>query len=364
MTLKSIRFVSDHGVMKDNRDSWSSAGTVFPEPEWRSANADSKSAPISHTKAENIRIEARLDVSPESASSVPFVFRGQGPYSFLEFETVGSMNGGKNIVLASTSKAPTPDEINAYLHQVIVWSVTIANQTQLLGISADHDIFVTVAPPPRPGEVTYRRMHKAVEITAPLKTQEPHAIVKGIMAHWNRYNLKTPLSATGWEWIDNFKEGAQCIDIVRFVQGVINMIGSEGLAEAVVVYADPKSGNQPIEELWEQGGCRTALPSGGWSASKGGCALHKFPGVALLDGDWKANAYEAALKFNHGGKLAYYPGGVQKVANTPLEVLHAFRCLATIVGLDATMCRIDKVHANYPAGPCIEGTVKQCWYEK
>ena len=81
-----------------------------------------------------------------------------------------------------------------------------------------------------------------------------------------------------------------------------------------------------------------------------------------MDGDDKANAYEAALKLDHGGKLAYYPGGVNKILSTSLEVLEVFKCLAKIVGVGGKNCRLVKVYANYPPGPCVEGAVKQCWY--
>jgi hypothetical protein len=115
--------------------------------------------------------------------------------------------------------------------------------------------------------------------------------------------------------------------------------------------------------LWLEGGCKDALPTGGWGETKGACALHKYPQIALLDGDWKANAFEASLKFNYGGKLAYYPGGVKAILSSSLQVLHAFRCLARISAQDATHCRIDESLADYPAGPCPKGAVRECWYK-
>src|SRR6267154_1162732 len=360
--LKSINFRSEHGVLKDNRDNWSSSGKVFPKPHWRASNPGAKSAPISHDKAKNIQVELTVDVSPASASGVPFTLRGQGPYGFLDFETSGSLNGGTDIILTASSDEPTPNAIGRYLNQVIAWSLTVPGGTQLLAVTLDHDVFVTLAAPLEPDEVTYRRMDKAVQVTQNMPL-EPHQIVRGIMANWNRYNLQVPLSPTGWEWIDNFENGAQCIDIARFVHGVINMIGSPGTAETVVVYAEPASPQRPVEQLWETAGCSDSLPAGGWSASRGACALHKYPAIALLDGDWKSNAFEAALKFEHGGKLAYYPGGVKRVASSALEVLHAFRCLARVSAMNSTQCRIEQVYADYPAGPCPPGAIKVCWYK-
>jgi hypothetical protein len=366
--LKSIRFSSDHGgrgapIIKNNHDDWSAKGSAYPAIEWQSAKPDD-TAPISHDMGKNVEIEVVLDV-PKDTRAAPFTLKGQGPDSWLNFEASGTLDAGTDQVLAMRSAAPLPaNKINRFLNQAIVWSLNVSNQTYFLGISGGHDVFVTIAEPLQPSEVTYRRIDKATEVAARSPSVDPHEIAKSIMSNWNRYNLRTPLSQTGWEWIDEFEKGAQCIDIARFVHGVFNMIGAPGTAETVVISAKPDAPENPVEELWTNAGCREEEPAGGFGSTVGKCALHEYPNFALLDGDWKANAFEAALKLEHGGRLVYYPGGVTTIrpVTSKLEVLHVFRCLAKITNLGCPVCRIDEVKANYPPGPCPPGAVRECWY--
>lgn len=349
--LRSLQFLSDYGgagppLLKNNRDNWAATGSPFPATEWQASKPD-EAAPITHEMGKNIDVAVTVEVPSGSPAGSVFTLRGQGSTSWLNFAAQGLFDGNATQTLALRSAAPLPpNKIGRFPNQTILWSLHAEGQVRSLGVTGAHDVYSTIAAPPRPGEATHRRMDKATEVTTESRSLDPHAIVRHIMANWNEYNLRTKLSPTGWEWVDNFRNGAQCIDIVRFVQGVFNLIGAPGQVDAVVVFATPDDPTRAKEELWETSE-----------------ALKKFPGVALLDGDWKANNFEAALKLNHDGRLAYYPGGVDNVLTTPQEVLNVFRCLARIRPDPACpLCRIEHVYANYRFGPCPPGAQKECWH--
>ncbi|MFZ1220564.1 MAG: DUF4157 domain-containing protein [Chthoniobacterales bacterium] len=318
LTLKAVRFTSDHGLMKDNQASWDGAGPNFAKPEWTSAIPNTKSAPISHTKNQAVKVDITLDVAPETVTRVPVNLKGQSALSFLTFNASGSLNGGKDQVLSATSVGMIPDAIDdQYQKQTIDWSAEVIGQNQVLGQSLDHAVFVTYDTPVG-GGVTHKRMAKATELTKGFGNK-PHDIVSGEMKRFPSYNLQKPYNGNIWPLADDILSSAECQAIVRFVQAVNNMVGVPGTAVGIAVYADPASPSVPI--------VASLLASGGATG-----AMADFPPDSqgrkafLYDGGGFANNYEAALEFDFGGKL-YYPGGVpggHGVATT-LNVLHSFK---------------------------------------
>lgn len=151
-----------------------------------------------------------------------------------------------------------------------------------------------------------------------------------------------------WDLAADMETGAQCIDLVRFVQSVIGMVGAPGVAKAVVIWAQPAAPLIAIEDPW---------PSGGMSSGR----IPPYTGqptwiAILLDGDMRPNNYEAALVFSDSGTTSYYPGGVPSVMSHPDEVLRVFNCLAWIRPVDGGRYEIMDVPASYRAGACTVGT--------
>lgn len=352
--LSSIKFTSDHGVMKDNTKEWSNGGVLYGEPEWFiDAKNKTVSKPISHTKDSNIALDVALNILPLTAPDAPVTLRGDSDGDYLRFNHSGTLRGGLSQSISLVSAGKLPDQVTALPDKEVVWTMKWQGWEHEIGRTR-HSIFVTMDTPLVPAEVTYKRMAKAIDIvmTAPTyPSLAPHDVVRGIMKNWNVYNL-TKVYPNAWDLADNIAEGAQCIDIVRFVQGILQTIGCPGTSEAVVVWADPASAGVPLEAPWGSGGMFFVAPN----------AAHADWRASLLDGDWHANNFEAALKFNHGGTLAYYPGGVDAVLHSPLEVLHVFKCVAWLKQLGAKRCRIMEVPAggDYPSGPCLVGSEHQC----
>ena len=355
--LNSITFQSDHrvaghAIMKDNQHDWTEGGRPYPKPDWLvNERNETVSRPISHTSDRNVDLDVRLNVLPLTAPSAPITLRGESDVPFLNFDFSGTMSGGLGRTVSLTSMGKIPFSVAEYRNKEVRWTMKWQDWEHEVA-RTNHTMFVTMFDPLRPEEVTYRRMALAVGIVSPLGL-DPHTIVKGIMSRWNSYNLAIYYE-NPWELADDLEAGAQCITIVRFIQGVIETVGCPGTAEAVTVHARPGAAGVPIEEICP------ACPGLNVPSVR---ADHPDWAVALLDDDWHANTFEAALKFNYGGVLRYYPGGVEAVLSTPDQVLHVFKCLAWIKGTGGRDCRIMEVPSggNYPNGPCPVGSEHTCF---
>ncbi len=345
--VRSLAFTSDHGVMRDNDKDWSAAGAPYPQPEWRSLEpGKALSAPISHAMDSHVDAELGFDVLPASAAPESVSIIGDSDVDFLRFSHTATIGGGNDKTAAMSSIGKLPGKVKVFRDKFIDWKVKWGAWEHAVARTGPFTLFVTIADPANPGAVTYRRMAKAVELVASSPTLDSHDIVKTIMFRWTNFNLDVRY-ANEWDLAGDMDTGAQCIDLVRFVQSVIGMVGAPGTAEAVVVWAKPTAPAVAIERPW---------PHAGMSSSE----VAPHPGepswsAALLDGDMRPNNFEAALKFIDGGVMRYYPGGVQAVMTTPDEVLRVFNCLAWIKPVGGNRYQIMEVPASYQGGTCAVG---------
>jgi hypothetical protein len=353
--LSRIAFTSDHGVLKDQTKNWSNSGVVYPQPEWSIANGKVQSHPVSQTKNTNVSIDVGLNVLPETAPSAPVKLTGRSNASFLNFSYSGTLQGGLDQTLSMTSAGKLPNRVTDIRNQRITWTMEWRNWRHDIGETGGHTFFVTMNDPLMPGEVTHKRMALAVSLIKNVYTDNVHELVRRIMENWGYYDLDIQY-ANAWELADNLEAGAQCIDIVRFVNGLLQIVGVPGTATAVVVWAHPDTPTTPVEQLW---------------LSPGGKGLHtvsdrimggKHVFVGLLDANGCPNAYEAALRFNDGSTTKYYPGGVSMDREylTPADVLHVFQCLAWLDTIAKKTYRIESIAATYPDGSCTTGATVRC----
>jgi Domain of unknown function (DUF4157) len=347
-TLRSLDFVSDHGVMRDNSKDWSNDGKPFEQPDFAiNEKGETRSDAISHTMGEAVQVDLGFDVIPANAAAATATLTGKGNSPFLDFDYSGSLSGGagKRQHLVSPNKLPTT--VAAYPKQSIDWSIKWGTWEHAIGTTGPFDIYATVGPPVRPADVTTNRMAKSVELVSSSPTLKPHDVVKAIMFKWTRFNLDVQY-ANEWDLAADMQKGAQCIDLVRFVQSVIGTVGLPGEAMAVIIWAQPTAPNVAIETPYGL--------EGGMSSS----FIPRYPGqpawqTALLDGDFRPNNFEAALRFTADGETKYYPGGVQDVIEKADDVLKVFNCLAwfRVTGRDSY--EITNVPGPYRAGLCNVG---------
>ena len=351
--LTSVTFHGDVGL-RPNAADWGASGDVR-EPEWQLTDRlEEVSVPTSETRNSPLQVEVGLDVVPYTAPPGPARLTGRGANPAFTFDYSGDLGGGRNRRLSMTSAGRLPDTVAALEDQQVVWELDWQGAKREIGRTT-HTVYVTLGKPRDEKEVTVRRMRLAVklarEVAESAGTLESHALVHGLMQNWTRYNLKVQYPSNEWLLADNPRLGAQCIDLVRFVNSVLGVLGAKGDARAVVVWAHPAQPRVPIESPWtrEAGGLATSgavPPAPGW-----------WPG--LLDGGRCWNNYEAALVLTDGGVTRYYPGGVDLSTDftTPLQVLHVFQCLVWLTPVAQDVYDIQQVLATYRTGGCPTGRV-------
>jgi hypothetical protein len=350
--IRSISFKSDHGMMKNNTEGWGNSGGLYGEPEWFIGSDGVVSSPVSQNRNTAVSVELGLNVFPLAAPAAPVRLIGRSPEAGLNFEFTGTMSGGNDRRVAMTSTGVLPNTIADLSNREIAWELEWRNWKHEVARTR-HTVYVTAGTPLAPGEVTEKRMRTAVAMTGEVVrlngSLDPHATVRGIMRRWTAYNLDVQL-ANAWELADNLDVGAQCIDIVRFVQGLLNTVGLPGSASAVVVWARPTTPFVPEENPWPHGGIRAAGPH----------PIHPTWFAGLMDANGCPNAYEAALRFEHGGVLRYYPGGVSmnKTYTTPMDVLTIFQCLAWLTSTGPKELNIEEIAGTYPNGHCELGPIR------
>lgn len=355
--VNSITFTSDYGVaVKDDRDDWTNTGN-YSKPQWFVKGAEEISYGVAQKRGTTLALTANINVLPVAAKPQSITLEGRSSAPAMSFHYTGQTKGGLNQTVSLQADAALPNSIAAYRDRVIEWTLKWQGKERKFIPIVGHSVFATMDAPRIPGDATYKRMAFAASIVGALGTDKPHEIVQGIMKRWDRFRLQVPMRPNIWVFADELDVGGQCIDIVRFVDALIGMIGCPGQADAVVIYADPAAPRVGIEKPYPHGGIRV-IPA---RSEAGG---HHWNAV-LLDGDYHANAYEAALKFAFGGTLAYYPGGVQSVFASPSDVIKVFRCLAWVEAAGGLNCRITEVSANYPdyypgEPPCKVGEVREC----
>jgi Domain of unknown function (DUF4157) len=346
--LRSMDFLTDHGVMRDNKKDWSSDGKAFPQPDWTiDKKGKTRSGAISHTMGEQIDVALGFDVTPATAAPAAVELTGKGSSPFLDFDFTGVLSGGAGKRLSMTSPNKLPDAVAAYPQQSIDWTIKWGTWQHALGETGPFDIYATVDKPVRSDNVTTKRMAQAVKMVSVAPTLKPHDVVQDLMFTWPEFNLDV-VYENEWDLAEDLQKGAQCIDIVRFVQSVIGIVGLPGLAEALQIWAQPTAATTAIETPY---GMRGSMDSG---------LIPPFPGQpawqpALLDGDFRPNNFEAALKFTADGQTKYYPGGVQQVFDNADDVLTVFNCLAWFRATGKDSYEITNVPGDYQAGQCVVG---------
>ncbi|MFD4631507.1 DUF4157 domain-containing protein [Streptomyces sp. NPDC058284] len=343
--LSSVTFRSDHGLMKNNEDDWESDGGVYGEPEWISDKGLAKSRPISQAMGTGVRADVNLNISPLNAPAAPVRLTGRSTEPALNFEFSGTLHGGTAQTVPLVGTTALPDTVTSLENRQIVWDLEWQQWKREIARTR-HSVYVTAGPPRAPAEVTLRRMRTSTRIVGEAAREagslDPHALVTSVMKRWNSYNLFVRLD-NAWKLADDLATGAQCIDIVRFVQGVLLQVGLAGSTAAVVVWAKPSSPDH-AEETFGGGLSGTRHPDNPWYA-------------ALIDANGCGNNFEAALRFAHGGVTRYYPGGADpnQVYSTPTDVLHVFQCLAWVEPLGPRRMNVRQILTTYPHGHCTTG---------
>lgn len=335
VSIASVTYRSDHGVLKEFEGGWNDGGTVISEPEW----TPTAQHPISHTFGEKVKVRVTLNVTPKDAPVFSAYLRGDGPGD-LDFRKRVRLRGGRQTVTL-TSVAKLPESIQEYDLR-IKWRYTLRDTTQgpEIGETAT-TAFLTMGDPATPSRrtgITTKRMRQAIKAISGSSSQDPHAIAKHVIGKWNHFNLDVAYW-NAWELGDDKTNpetgelvGADCQTIVRYTENVIGMAGVPGKAEFIVVWAKVKKpekaranpvsdGHMGNPRQYHNDHFDDVDDRAGWIAY-------------LIDGNNRPNNYEAALRFTHGGQKLYYPGGVLAVMENADEVLRVFGSMSWVDSRD------------------------------
>jgi len=337
-----VTYVSDHGLLREYDADWGVGGAVPSEPEWTAE----KQGALSHTMGQKVKVRLQLRCGPEGAAATRVTLAGDGPVDFSqEVElTAGEMS------LDLESSAVLESKVQK-LEFGVTWS---AGALTVQPASTTNTMYVTVDTPHAQGNspgFTTKRMAKAVELVAGTNSLEPHSIVRPIISRYNNYNLRVAYH-NAWELAEDAKEadgelvGADCQTIVRFTRDVIQQVGVQGTADFVVVYAsckDPATGLESLNARNHMTSPRqyhnSEFPEAADPARAGWFA-------ALVDGSGGLNNYEACLRFEHGGRKSYYPGGVRAVFSEVQQVIGVFTTMSWVASDGSGELKVHEPHIH------------------
>jgi hypothetical protein len=338
--IVSLKFLSDHGLLKDYNTDWNDGGSPFPKPEWTTANQ----YPVSHTMDKPVEVEVEIEIDPPNACAETGTLHGDGPGGMV-FEKSGvSFSPGKSKITV-TSDRNLEKKIQE-LNFSVNWS-TRGTSVSIAPSQTANRMYVTMGTPvtPRWPGVTLKRMKHAVSATGAANSLDPHQIVKHVLSKWSSFNL-SQVYDNEWELADDATDaagnliGADCQTIVRHTESVIRMVGCPGKSEFIVVWAKVPAPAVGVENP-------AYIPNVVNPPQRYNSFRPPNPAKAtwlagLVDGSGGLNKYEACLRFTYpeGSPAAsakkYYAGGVG-VFISPNQVIRVFTTMSWIDGATLTI---------------------------
>ncbi len=105
ISIQSLEFVGDHGMLTDYRKDFKTSGNKFPKPEWNEKHAH----PMSYSMGQNIEVYLTFQVEPANACPEVGAIFGQGPEGIF-FDQTPSMP-----VFTASVHSP----VNTGVHRVV-----------------------------------------------------------------------------------------------------------------------------------------------------------------------------------------------------------------------------------------------------
>ncbi len=142
LSIKGLKFVSDHDLLLDNKRDWTDTGNRFPKPEW----TPRLNSPISHTKHQKLKITVEVEALPADHVTEQAIVRVKGDQLKVSFvdQEFKIENGRGEATLEA--EAPLWDEIATWKVQ-LSWEVDIGKRKFDLGPTGPHHIMLTYDKP-------------------------------------------------------------------------------------------------------------------------------------------------------------------------------------------------------------------------
>jgi hypothetical protein len=375
LALRAISYPSSHHILKSCTEDvgWKGGLSLCQAPEW----TPERQEPISHTLGEDVRLAMTLRAPDQGPRPPRVALRGEGPGA-LRFSSDDITISGDSMRAEFASSRPIPKRI-AKVSLGIQWSAPSGEV--VLPAQSENVVYVTMGRPRVDEEgvvqedgVTVKRMDRAVAWVEPMRTLQPHAIVRALMGKFPYYSLRpspkvprqyrhpTYFNQEGgaWPMSDYVEESGECQAIVRLVRAILRQLGVQGEARTIMVWADPtvEGGRTAVSAYWDEnpaaGLSRVKMVNGRrWVAALADSPVEEgkvYPASHTLQRGGVPspglNRYEACLEFTDEGITRLYGGGAG-IFRERAAVLRAFWGLVWVSEAPNGGFRVEEIVTTY-----------------
>lgn len=358
----TLRFLTDHHLIKDQTAFWDDSGLLYSKPEFVWGGKPSN--PISHSHDEHIEVIVEIELEPASVPPQQYLVTGDATWTSaknarrpgfkMTFETITMLQGGKQPVkLRSREKLPVGvDELDGEISWSISAPMPAGNVGPAWSLAATwtfkHKLLVTLGPPivvaPRASRtetegtyrewgITHRRMAAAIDWIPEAQT-DPHIIAETLKNGVGYTLIPDPavppqfdhpmywgVTMGAWPVFEFANKGAHCQAIIRITMAMMRIAGVTARYRFVVIWEEPPGA------AGATAGIKIEQVTLGNETTIGLNTTRVVDGVtqeaALIDGAVQVgatysrrngrhpqpNKYEACLELEAGGKRMYYGGG-------------------------------------------------------
>lgn len=338
--INYVKFLSDHGLMKDNTTDYLDTGALYPKIQWKPGAR----FPISHSTTGSIEVEIEMEVKPAGATpeSGNLVCEVDG-HEWFRQNGINFSPGTQKVKLKS---GPFPNKYIQWKDHAFNWK-TEGVSVSTTPSTTNHEIAFTLGKPEgyEDSGITQKRMSKSATLLGSYGETDSHKIVKKLMTTLGKYVLRTNPAVPSeyhhpdyynskggaWPLMDYLAYYAECQAIVRFVGDVIKQVGAPGTIEMIYVFAKP-----PNPKVAQEDTTGVTLTGTNYSLVDSPVTVGQVypPSHTILpDGSTSVgfNNYEACLKFTDGGVMKYYGGGTGGAAfDNKQQVIKAFTALVEV----------------------------------
>lgn len=292
--VKSVKFTSDHGVLRNNVSDWGDGGATYTQPEW--VKYYSINNPITQTKNTTLTVDAVVKVQP---AGITFDIVGDGPNNYVDFSKGSYISTGYDQALSGASAySPLPNYVTT-LYDSINWMIrcysTSSSDIIPSDISGPHTICVTYGSP-YGSVITHLRMNWATAVANLQST--PQGIAD---AMYNNFSIPPPyfqlqdpnIPNPLWLLMSGSEYQGQCIHLAKLMKLAIELLG--GSASTGFVYGSSDTNcYSTSSRAWEARRCYRhgteriyIYSAGGWNNWEGVCvAGGKYYGIQLYSGTY------------------------------------------------------------------------------
>ena len=300
--VKSVEFLTDHGLLTDNTTNYTYGGTTYPTPEW--VRKPLRNCPISHTKNTNITVCVTVAVTP---ANVDFTLAGDGGFAYLSFPTTNLTSTGSDQAVTLTANAPLPNCVTN-ITGGINWTITTSDSAckSNAWTSGPHRIYVTYATPTGT-EATEKRISWVCSLANGKATlaEIGDAIGPDATSHArfdpNKSIFGNPAMLTEWSVMDG--TNADCGTLSTLMKSELDLVGALGSA-VKYVYSRHDSWDRLVTDNPSFGDMEHRVP--GNDATR----------LGFISGGW--NNYEGCCLF----QSKYWMGGAGAAEAKAVDVLH------------------------------------------